>query len=151
MGTRRGMVRKTKSKRPAYTSYTPFKRKSGNSAMNRALKNSRARGRRLSQRLSKDYLRSANPGHVKLTAVATIAAGGALAGASNVYFPSIMGFDSKLIAGAALIATGSFLKNPTTAGVLGCLGSGMLSVATSEITEDFLAPAITGPQAQAVG
>ena len=31
-----------------------FKRKSGNSAMHRALKNSRARGRRLSQRLSKD-------------------------------------------------------------------------------------------------
>ncbi len=62
----------------------------------------------------------------------TVAGGGAIAGVTSELFPSIMGVDTRLIAGAALVAWGGMSK-ADPAQIAACLGSGMLACYAEDI------------------
>ena len=57
---------------------------------------------------------------------ATIAGGGAIAGVATELFPSIMGVDTRLVAGALLVSWGGMSK-ADPAQIAACLGAGMLA------------------------
>jgi len=75
------------------------------------------------------------PGKIGATLCTT--SGGAIAGASNVYFPSIMGIPSSAILGSALVAYGFFDETKLGAGAA-CIGSGMLAAFASQWIESGL-------------
>jgi len=81
--------------------------------------------------------KAANPA-MKLGATVAIAAGGAADGAAAAYMPEIMGFNTGLIAGVALVGASTLIKDKTVAGGAACLGAGMLAAWASKTTENML-------------
>lgn len=69
---------------------------------------------------------------------ATIAGGGAIAGVATELFPSIMGVDTRLIAGALLVSWGGMSKaDPAQIGA--CLGAGMLACYAEDLASGLVA------------
>lgn len=140
MGTKKGMIRKTRAPhaRRAYV-FPARKRRSG--ALNKANKTittQRSRISKMRKQLNGNFVVSPNPGHLKLPAVGAITAGGAAQGAASVYMPDIAGFPTGFVVGGALVAVSMFVKNETAAGMLGCIGSGMLSAQASDTIAGML-------------
>ena len=127
MGTRTGMIRRTSRK-----AYTIPKRRKTSPALAK-LKGELSKSRKTSSALRKKYKGNFFSGSgIKPMAALTIASGGAAAGASKVYMPTIMGFNTALVGGAGLIAASMFMKDDTLAPALGAIGAGMLSAWASD-------------------
>jgi len=121
-GTRAGMVRLGTRR-----AYRP------NAALNKIKKQLSAAKSRTAVYRKK----AANPA-MKLGATVAIAAGGAADGAAAAYMPEIMGFNTGLIAGVALVGASTLIKDKTVAGGAACLGAGMLAAWASKTTETML-------------
>ena len=136
MGTTRGMIRKTSRK-----AYTFPKRRKTSPALTK-LKGELAKSRKTSSALRKRYKGNFFSGSgIKPMAVLTITGGGAAAGASKIYMPTIMGFSTPLVAGAGLVAASMLMKDDTYAPALGAIGAGMLSAWASDASAMALLPA----------
>lgn len=73
---------------------------------------------------------------------ATITAGGAGSGVVSAYFPTVMGIDSRLILGAAVVGIGAW-KGDKMGAMLALFGSGFLAAAASDYTEAMLTTTTT--------
>ena len=136
MSTKKGMLRRTSRK--AYV-FPSRKRKNGAlTKANKTITMQRARLTKMKKQINGNFVVSPNPGHLKLPAVGAITAGGAAQGAASIYFPQIAGFPTGLILGGGFVAASMFVKNETMAGVLGCMGSGMLSAQASNTVQSML-------------
>jgi hypothetical protein len=136
--TRKGQTRKTARK-----AYFPVaKRRRGTSprvkTLESALQRARARSRKLSVQHTNPKAAQALGMGVYGGAVVT-AGGGAAAGVVGELFPAIAGIDTRLLAGAALVAWGAMSKTGG-AQIGACIGSGMLAC----YTEDLASAAVSG-------
>ena len=137
--TRKGQTRKTSRR-----AYFPIakRRRSGTSPRVKALEGSLKRARARSRTLSGQH---ANPkaaqalGMGAYGGAVVVAGGGAAAGIVGELFPSVAGIDTRLIAGAALVAWGAMSK-AGAAQIGACRGSGMLAC----YTEDLASAAVSG-------
>lgn len=68
---------------------------------------------------------------------ATIAGGGAIAGVTTELFPSVMGVDTRLIAGALLVTWGGMSKKDP-AQIAACLGAGMLACYAEDLASGMV-------------
>lgn len=140
MGTTRGMIRKTSRK-----AYVFPKRRKTSPALTK-LKGELAKSRKTASALRRKSKANFFSGSgIKPMAALTIASGGAAAGASKVYMPTIAGFSTPLVAGAGLVAASMFMNDDAIAPALGAIGAGMLSAWAS----DASAMALIGAQAPA--
>ncbi len=73
---------------------------------------------------------------------ATITAGGAGSGVVSAYFPTVMGIDSRLILGAAVVGVGAW-KGDKTGAMMALFGSGFLAAAASDFTESMFTTVTT--------
>lgn len=84
----------------------------------------------------------------KITGAVCVTAGGAAAGAANVYLPSVAGFQTPLVLGAGLVVAAVVIKDPKIAGPAACIGSGMLAAWAAGSTQKMLS---SSPAASANG
>lgn len=147
-GTRAGQKRKTRrapgaALTRAFGRYGPAKKRRAPGVSQKRFaglaKAKAAQGRRLRE------LRAeiGNPSAAKALGMgvyggaATIAGGGAIAGVTTELFPSIMGVDTRLIAGALLVSWGGMSKaDPAQIGA--CLGAGMLACYAEDLASGLV-------------
>tara|TARA_Y100001938_G_C8092886_1_gene436178 strand:- start:2740 stop:3186 length:447 start_codon:yes stop_codon:yes gene_type:complete len=121
MSTRKGQVRKTARK-----AYFPKRRPSPRIAqLERSLKTARSRNKILRAGHTNPKAPQAL-GMGAYGGAAVVAGGGAIAGVVGELFPSILGIDTRLVAGAALTVAGAMSK-AEHAQIGACLGAGMLA------------------------
>ena len=71
--------------------------------------------------------------------VLEVVGGGASAGAIKVYYPEVMGIDTRIIAGGAMLAAGLLAPiSPKIAGHIMAVGSGIAAGYAQDMTEDIL-------------
>ena len=127
MGTRTGMIRKTSRK-----AYTFPKRRRTSPALTK-LKGELAKSRKSASALRRKAKGNFFSGSgIKPMAALTIAGGGAAAGASKVYMPTIGGFSTALVGGAGLVAASMFMDDDAISPALGAIGAGMLAAWASD-------------------
>jgi hypothetical protein len=133
MATKKGQLRKTsrrayEGKRRSYRASPKLKKTEASLARARA-----------SLRKARDASKSAYK--TPVGEAAAITAGGALAGGLDAYMPEIMGFDSALVGGVALVAGALVMDaqgQKVGAGMASCIGGGMLAAWASGFTADML-------------
>ncbi len=68
----------------------------------------------------------------------SVNAGAGIAGAINVYQPTVAGIDTRLVAGSALIAAGAMMLKGDMAAMAVCAGSGILAGYTQDSVQAML-------------
>ena len=135
--TRKGQTRKTARK-----AYFPVARRRGTSPRVKTLESALKRARARSRNLTAQHT---NPKAAQALGMGTyggavvVAGGGAAAGIVTELFPSVAGIDTRLIAGAALVAWGAMSK-AGAAQIGAAMGSGMLAC----YAEDLSSAAVSG-------
>lgn len=126
MATKKGMTRTTARK-----AYEFPKRGAITADLQKKLAAARKRASVATKKNNENFFSGSG---IKLQAAATIAGGGAIAGATKVYMPTIAGFSTPLVAGTTLVASSMLMKGNGLAPALGALGAGMLSAWSSDAT-----------------
>lgn len=127
IATRKYMPRRTKSTLGGIGGPAYVRRRSSSPAITK-LKNELSKAKnsaRVARAKNKSNFFSGSG--IKPMAVATIAGGGAIAGAARIHFPQIAGFSTPLLVGGGLVAFSMFSKDDNMAAVTGALGAGMLA------------------------
>ena len=131
IATRKYMPRRTKSTLGGIGGPAYVKRRSSPAIKKLKEELSKAKtSARIARKKNKDNFFSGSG--IKPMAALTITSGGAIAGASKIYMPTIAGFSTPLVAGSALVATSMFMKGDGLAPALGAIGAGMLSAWASD-------------------
>ena len=140
MGTTRGMTRR--SARKAYVGLPKRRRRSNGALAKIKSELAKEKGRMRALRAKTKGGNFVSGSGLKVGATLAIVAGGSLHGAAGTYMPDIAGISTPLILGSGLVGLGLFLSksNQDLSGILGCIGSGMLAAAASDMTEQFMDP-----------
>lgn len=137
--TRKGQRRKTA--RRAYTGLARRPRRRGASPRVAKLESALKRARSRSSRLSREHKNPKAPQALGMGAyggAVVVAGGGAAAGVVSGVMPDVFGIDSRLLAGAALVAWGAMQRSEASQ-IGACLGSGMLACVAQDLASGIVA------------
>lgn len=136
MATKKGMLRTTS--RPAYSGLR--KKRRNTTPAFRKLETDKLRIQARYKKLREKTKQAPS----KIAATVCTTSGGAAAGASNVFFPSIMGIPTSALIGSALVAY-SFFDESKLGNGAACIGAGMLSAFAADFIQTGLESGIWNP------